>query len=207
MPHATSHTGSSKKRHHHRRYSWPPSLHLIDVSNIHVPLPHIDEDPFAHFVARLPPEDEDNQHMMYTAGILPMEPIPLQPSQEEKAFKFRTSILGRWKRFFDKYCAKLHAHRSMDTTRNINDRLGARLGEKASSPKIPQRTSSTTLSKPVPVSSDLTHPGASPVQVRVFRAAGGKVKRHPSPSQRRSWHAPSPRLYSILETLDEDEDL
>lgn len=199
MPHATSKNKPSK-RHHHRRYTWPPCEHLIDVSKIQVPLPEIDEDPFSHFLAKEEPTDDD-EYVVYTAGILPTEQCVEPPTHAEKAFRFRTSISRRWKKFWDRYRAKLHSRRSTEAARHIK----APEVEEEKSPSIPHRTSSRNyhrLSEP----SQLSRPDPTPVQREYSRPATGHRRQHSSPSPRRSWHAPSPVLYSITETLDEEED-
>jgi hypothetical protein len=199
MPHATSQNKLVQKgRHHHRRYSWPPCIHLIDVSNIHIPLPALDEDPFAHFLAE---PDKYDEHIVYTAGILPIEQTAEPPTHAEKAFTFRTSILRRWTRFWDRYRAMLHSNRSIEARRHAKTMEV----EDHTSLAIPRRTSSKSVhySKE---GSKLSRPEPTPVQLEYYRAAKGHRKRHPEPSQRRSWHAPSPALYSIVETLDEEED-
>jgi hypothetical protein len=91
--------------HHHRRYSWPPSLQLIDISNIHIPLPDIDDDPFAHFVSSPPAEDDFDpllDALACSTGIF--TPHPTSSASKEKAYKFRRSIARKWARFMGRQC-------------------------------------------------------------------------------------------------------
>jgi hypothetical protein len=95
----------ASKKHHHRTYSWPPSLHLIDISALRLPLPDIDDDPFAHFIS-VPVDDDDPAADMlsFSAGIV----APPSSSASAKAYKFRTSIARKWSRYIAKHYAILH---------------------------------------------------------------------------------------------------
>jgi len=79
-----------------RRYSWPPTLHLIDLSAIPIPLPDINDDPFAHFVSKPPPEEDvqqDIDNALERAGV-----DPRSRSYRDEALRFSTLISLRWER-------------------------------------------------------------------------------------------------------------
>jgi hypothetical protein len=208
-------TEPKAKKHHHRRYTWPPSLHLIDVSNIRIPLPDIEEDPFAHFVSPVSrDDDDDDDHIVYTAGILPTDPISMQ---SEKAFKFRSSISRRWKAFFSKYRAKLHSRRENSTkadhngysySQNATAALQSRSRKSSLSPSLQtDSTHSTDWTDSQPTSNAVwTNPPADRPQ-HPQRTARNKVKRYRMPPyERRSWHAPSVGIFTILEGSDEEDE-
>jgi hypothetical protein len=102
---------SASKKHHNRTYSWPPSLHLIDVSALRILLPDIDDDPFAHFIS-IPVDDDDPAADMlsFSAGIV----APPSTSTSAKAYKFRTSIARKWARYIAKHYAILHHRHHSD---------------------------------------------------------------------------------------------
>jgi len=202
MPHATDHS-PRRTKHHHRRYTWPPSIQLIDVSAIRVPLPDIDEDPFAHFVSRLA-EDEEQEHIVYSAGILSSDSIQMHA---EKAFKFRASIAGRWRAFFSKYTAKIHRrHEKKSMFRSSIQphtiRTDQTLNRDFALPSVLSGglSSNSNLShsvRPTPlVIQNLSQPSRTREQER----------RRSSSMYHRSWHAPSSNLFPISEGPDEDSD-
>jgi hypothetical protein len=197
------------KKHHHRRYTWPPSLHLIDVTNIRIPLPDIDEDPFAHFVSPTSPDDDDqDDHVVYTAGILQTDPISMQ---SEKAFKFRTSISRRWKAFFSKYRAKIHSRRENSAKADSKGLFNSRTTTQTYQSWSRRISPSPSLPANTPHSQVIWNPdepdASSDHSQRPHRTTGSKVKRHRMPPyERRSWHAPSVGIFTILEGSDEDDE-
>lgn len=197
-------TPRRRARHHHRRYSWPPSLHLIDVSAIRIPLPDIDEDPFAHFVS--PPEDDPEPSLdsiAFRAGIVATQHT--SSKNDEKAYKFRTSIARKWARFIARYYAKLpHGHsESKDRKTNPDrDKPKKKLPStpmsttEASSSKKPKSTAKTETSKPT-----LGHAHALLAELDAQRRSA-----RPSPS--RQWHSFSEysnTLPTIMEMMDEED--
>jgi len=199
MPHAVEHIPKNTK-YHYRRYTWPPSIHLIDVSSIRVPLPDIDDDPFAHFVSRYA-QDEDEEHIVYSAGILPSDSFQMHA---EKTCKFRASMAGRWKAFLSKYTAKLHRRQEKTLTTKSSTKIQATKPNQVVTmdfvvPTITSMTSTSSTSKQ-------TRPAPLAVQDPLQSSRTRQRMRRSRSLYQRSWHAPSDNLFSISEKGDEDVD-
>ena len=184
MPNSHPH---QKPTHHHRRYSWPPSLHLIDVSKIDVPLPDINEEPFAHFVSTPPPEEDIEAALdvlAYSAGIDTSRVAPLSRSKE-KAFKFRTSITLKFARLIGKYLkgdARRRGLREAAVSKDTAAVSGKEMKKRAREKHEHTLGHAQTL---------LAESDAS--------RKSGKARRMGLHRQRHSWHAPSNDLYTIME--------
>jgi hypothetical protein len=214
MPLSSTKNLHQPAKHHYRRYTWPPSLRLIDVTNIRVPLPDIDEDPFAHFVTPMAAEDEQDNYIV-TAGILPIMDYSATTSEVEKAFKFRSSILKRWKSFFSKYRTKLHNRRSQSESQNSSN---AAASPSQSARNVTQSSSHCghtltsqqrqqehmSFSPRSSVDPNSIRPASSPMQIQRLQLAHRGGSRRRSHSHSRSWHAPTPELFTIDEKSDED---
>jgi hypothetical protein len=90
---------------HHRNYSWPPTVHLLDLTllspsakhkTVATSLPDIDEDPFAHFISPINEEDDPYDVLSLSAGILPGE----LPTTNSKADRFKASVAKKWARYW-----------------------------------------------------------------------------------------------------------
>ncbi|KAF2673618.1 hypothetical protein BT63DRAFT_161615 [Microthyrium microscopicum] len=179
------------RKHHHRRYSYPPSLELIDISTIHVPLPDIDDDPFAHFVS---PSQEDDYEptldaLASSAGIVGSHPSISKSS--EKAYKFRTSIARKWARFIRRHYAHQESPKS---TEKSDIKVGK---EEAAKHKRKKHDSSKSSS------ASKHEPTTGQVQ-QFFSKPAATTKKDPPPRiphkrSRHTWHAPPDDLYSITE--------
>jgi hypothetical protein len=203
-------------RHHHRRYTWPPSLQLIDLKSIHVPLPDIDEDPWAHFVTPASVDDEPENYLT-TACISPMMNPSANFSEAEKVFKFRTSILKRWKSFFSKYCRRLHNRRTREELKRSSNATAHVKNDTRENPRRSLDETRTTRTHqrqrhylPFPSGTDNNaasiRPISSPVQSQLLQLARRRESRRTRPFPSRSWHAPTPDLFTIDEKTDEDQD-
>jgi hypothetical protein len=180
MPHRVRDT----EKHHHRRYSWPPSLHLVDISTIHVPLPDIHEDPFSHFISSVPEEDDEIHldALASSAGIFTSQPAA--SANKEKAYKFRTSIARKWAKFMGKRCAVMTAWSHSDVEVLETKPLGVTDGAERYYGTVSGM--GTLPNRPSPHSLKSSRNG-KPVR--------NKWARH-------SWHAPAYDLYTIKEEVE-----
>jgi hypothetical protein len=182
---------SLSKRHHHRTYSWPPCLQLLDVAAIRLPLPDIDDDPFAHFVS--PPTDDDDPAsdvLAFSAGIV----LPSSSSSARaKAYKFRTSIARKWAKYIAKhYAAVHHKHHHGDA------KMTPASGQETLDP-----FGATPLSNYDPTFSRsqefLAEAHTRRRDKRVHHVHNPHYHRH-------SWHAPPADLFTIQEETIKEED-
>jgi hypothetical protein len=199
-----------------RCYSWPPSLQLIDVSNIQIPLSDINEDPWAHFMDRSSDRSDDTDDFLVNAGIIPPEP---EVMLAQKAVEFRDIVLKRWKAFVSRYLRQYHrCHQQQkmkvilstpDLSQNIMSTFPFKLADAADSSPEKQPLSSFQPSTTPLMIEIRPHIELTPKQVQlIYGAANGSHKppRHtPSNrSERRSWVSPAVWLYDIPEQTDED---
>jgi hypothetical protein len=211
MPH--NHSRASLK--HNRCYSWPPSLHLIDVSKIQTPLPDINEDPWAHFMDQASDCSDDTDDFLINAGIVPPAPKIMLV---QRAAEFRDTMSKRWKAFYSKYLRRYHRCRQQDEikvissysedSQNLMSTLPFKLVDSIkSSPERPG-LSAIQPSIPAPALNIRPQTELTPKQVQlIYRAANGShrlPRRTPSDRiERRSWTSPAVWLYSITEQSEE----
>jgi hypothetical protein len=183
---------SQSKRHHHRTYSWPPCLQLLDVAAIRLPLPDIDDDPFAHFIS--PPADDDDDPasdvLAFSAGIVVP---PSSVSASAKAYKFRTSIARKWARYIAKHYTLIHHKRHNEeamtahvSRQDLLDTLGT----------VPLPKYDPTFSRSQELLSE------SHARRRDKKSHHG----HNSHYHRHSWNAPPAELFTIQEETIQEED-
>jgi hypothetical protein len=176
----------SSKKHHNRTYSWPPTLHLIDVSALGSPIPDIDDDPFAHFIS-IPVEDDElaADMLSFSAGIIAP---PSSASRGTKAYKFRTSIAKKWARYIAKHYSILH-HRH---------HIVASIEKHTKELPITESKLPPFRHDSIP---DATHELLSESHAR-------RLDKKPSRTHhqiRHSWHAPPADLFTIKEEEGEEE--
>jgi hypothetical protein len=169
----------STSTHHHRRYSWPPSLQLVDVSHIEIPLPDINDDPFAHFLSKAPPEEDIEaaiDALTYRAGI-DSSTITTVSKRKETAFKFRASIALKFSRLIDKYLQR-------DVARRL--KRDSAVSRRTIGPSVVEGREPTL--------------GHAQVLLAESDARRRKSTRKANAHRfRHSWHAPADALYTIIE--------
>lgn len=182
---------SHSKRHHHRTYSWPPCLQLLDVAAIRLPLPDIDDDPFAHFVS--PPADDDDPAsdvLAFSAGIVAPSS---SSSAKAKAYKFRTSIARKWAKYIARHYVLDHhkQHKKESETIHVSR----------------QELLDTLDTVPLP-KYDRTFSQSQELLSESHARRRDKRSNHVhNPHHHRhSWHAPPAELFTIQEETIMEED-
>jgi hypothetical protein len=203
---------------HNRCYSWPPSLHLIDVSNIQIPLPDINDDPWAHFMDQASEESDDTDEFLANAGIIPPESKVMLA---EKATEFRDTISKRWKSFHAKYIRRsCRSSKQKDTVVSSDSELAEKVVSSlpfkfldATEISSNERPAISPLQPTTPAPSFGVRPVTelTPRQVQlIYRTANGhyRPRRHTPADriERRSWSSPPVWLYTIKEQPDEDDE-
>ncbi|KAF2759117.1 hypothetical protein EJ05DRAFT_333368 [Pseudovirgaria hyperparasitica] len=183
---------------HTRGYTWPPSVHLLDSSDVatHLEsvaeeLPDINEDPFAHFISPVTEEDDPyDEEYDFNAGITVVE----QPPNKVKSQKFRTTVAKKWAQYVALH--HTHIHRIYH---------GPTLSQIATIDELLQEPPELTDDEAVPYKVEVRAP-REPTRGRAQdlllprpRFSRGRRYSRTSSGRRHSWREPSPDLFTVME--------
>jgi hypothetical protein len=177
---------------HSRTYTWPPSLHLLDLTNgssspgsPKEPLPDIDDDPFAHFITPMTEEDNPFDDFIFNAGIVVGEPT----ASVSKTHKFKQTVAKKWVRYVARNHEQLH-------------RLYHRVPVARKAPKIIEPTQLPTVQNEIqrPYKTEIREPTRGRAQ-DLLNPRHNKRRRtsRTLSGHRHSWREPSVDLFTVME--------
>ncbi|KAF2104478.1 hypothetical protein NA57DRAFT_51301 [Rhizodiscina lignyota] len=204
---------------HNRNYSWPPSLHHVsqiphireslaqqpshrkqDTSNDAIP--DIDEDPFSHFISPMNMDDDPDNPMSMSAGIMNTESIGF------KRDRFCASLAKRWARSVTpREKDNIHYHpysRPHSNSLALNQKLHhPHYNVEIRTPRHILTVSNTSQNIPtIVVTEYLEDPSQNRAQQLLIAAQRMRRRRRTNRTlsgHRHSWQEPSPDLYTVLE--------
>ena len=192
----------------HRCYSWPPCLHTMAAhplrSHPQDDLSDIDDDPFSHFLAPVTSEDDPEDAMSFSAGILPST-----SSSRSLTDRFRRDVKKKWVRYIARHHEALHQqqldeHRSVqqleealyfeddiDNEADDDDDDDEGLCMRSTSRETsPSRTASTNEPTRGRAQEIVSAGHLKPGRRRTSRTLSGK---------RHSWREPSADIFTVIE--------
>ncbi|KAL5117013.1 hypothetical protein ACEQ8H_005099 [Pleosporales sp. CAS-2024a] len=189
----------SYMRNPYRGYSFPPAIDHVE-SDYDSDLPDMDDDPFSHFIS--PVEDsEDLYGLSLNAGILASE-----GPRTTRASKFKSTVADKWARYVKQSHTQLHSqyHTSTileeDEAEDDQDEESfmslddARLNEQP-----------CTVRHLTPPRSTSTQPPRGREELAARKAQNNRRRySRPLSGHRHSWREPSPDLFTVDESEEED---
>ncbi|KAF2114086.1 hypothetical protein BDV96DRAFT_647572 [Lophiotrema nucula] len=178
---------------HARSYSFPPCIDNVDfATSPDGNLPDIDEDPFSHFLTPVNEEDDPSDGLSLSAGIV----VPDGP-RTSKSSKFASTVADKWARYVRTNHVELHNRYHEDDEESFMQLDDDRLLD------TPQTVSQ--LSGPPTPRIVITEPTRGRAQELVTRKARRRQRTSRTLSgQRHSWREPSPDLFTVEESEEED---
>ncbi|KAF2792977.1 hypothetical protein K505DRAFT_245433 [Melanomma pulvis-pyrius CBS 109.77] len=180
-----------------RSYSFPPCMDDVEFApSSESDLPDIDENPFAHFLTPVNEEDDPYDGLSMSAGIV----VPDGP-RTSKSSKFKSTVAEKWARYVKNNHAQLHDHYHEESTDDDEESFmqldDNRLFDK------PHAVNQLT-GPPTPKIT-ITEPTRGRAQELVARKSG-KSRRHSRTlsGHRHSWREPSPDLFTVEESEEEE---
>ncbi|KAF2727438.1 hypothetical protein EJ04DRAFT_451342 [Polyplosphaeria fusca] len=181
---------------HSRSYSYPPCIDSVDFDPSETVLPDIDENPFAHFLTPVNEEDDPFDGMTMSAGIVVQE-----GPRTSKASKFSSTVADKWARYVKTNHVQLH-HRYHPSTYDEDDESFMQLDDDRLL-DTPQAVSQLT-GPPTPRIT-ITEPTRGRAQELVTRKTRPRYRTSRTLSGRRhSWREPSPDLFTVDESEEEE---
>jgi hypothetical protein len=178
-----------------RSYSFPPCIDDVDfTSSSGAELPDIDEDPFAHFLTPVTEEDDPFDDLTMSAGIIVQE-----GPRTSKSTKFKSTVADKWARYVKHNHVQLH-HRYHEGELVEEEESFVQLDDDRLL-DVPQAMSQ--LSRPPQIT--ITEPTRGRAQEFVLRKPRSRRRYSRTLSgHRHSWREPSPDLFTVDESDEED---
>lgn len=179
-----------------RSYSFPPCIDDVEFAQSSEPnLEDIDENPFAHFLTPVNEEDDPYDGMSMSAGII----VPDGP-RSSKTSKFKSTVADKWARYVKNNHTQLHDHYHEESLDDDDESFmqldDSRLND------IPHAVSQLTGPPP---KITITEPTRGRAQELVTRKARNRRRYSRTLSgHRHSWREPSPDLFTVEESEEEE---
>jgi hypothetical protein len=182
-----------------RSYSFPPCLDSLNATSPHEEeLPDIDEEPFAHFLTPVNEDDDPYNPLSLRAGI----DVSTGP-RASKVSKFKSNVADKWTRYVRTNHTQLHAryHEPIPEEDEEEEEESFMSLEDDRLYQTPQVITQLSTSPKIIV----TEPTRGRAQELVARKARARQRFSRTLSGRRhSWREPSPDLFTVDESEEED---
>jgi hypothetical protein len=178
-----------------RSYSYPPYIDDVEFSpSLEPTLEDIDENPFAHFLTPVNEEDDPYDGMSMSAGIQ-------DGPRTSKASKFKSTVADKWARYVNNDHVQLHDQYHEEST-DDDDESFMTLDDNR---LFDQPHTVSQLTGPPSPRITITEPTRGRAQDLAARKVRNRRRYSRTLSgHRHSWREPSPDLFTVEESEEEE---